>query len=556
MKQILKTYFQILAIIILLSACAKQSTPTGGPRDEDPPIVLEMLPKDQSLNTKPEKIVLTFDEFIKLDNPNKNIIITPRINKDEIEILALKNTVTIELNQELEENTTYVFNFQKSIQDLSEANPAENLKLVFSTGNTIDSIQFSGKVNFYFPAAKEEYKDILIGLYPVGDTTDLFTSQPYYLSQVDTSGNFTIQNIKNGTYRAYAWKDNNNSLKAEFKSEAYDFFTDTLDLNQNVEGGIFNLSVADLTPIRLLRSASSGKNYDIILNKDPIEINLENEEIGKSLFYTYQDKRIKIYPTEAKTDSLPLKIVLQDSIGSKIDTLLWAKFPDSDRRPETLTLTANSGKSFIDTLKAELSFNKPILKINTDSLYIKIDSANSIRITKEMMRYRDSLRRDKLLLNIPVEDSIAMEIFTITAADSTFMDIEDQYNEKALTANYRRLKKETLADLLAGIIQEAQAPFIIQLLDQKAEIRAEKYVNENRFKFERLEAGTYRIRIIEDSNSNLRWDPSNFTENRLAERVFYYVNPESTSKDIVIRGGWSLEDLLIIPTKKTGIHQK
>jgi hypothetical protein len=242
----------------------------GGPRDEDPPVLLEINPENESLNIKPQKITLTFDEYIKLDNANKNIIITPRINKDELIISALKNSVIIELNQELEDSTTYVFNFQKSIQDLSEGNSAENLKLVFSTGPTIDSLTFSGKTNIYYPDSRAPYEDIIVGLYPSNDTTDVFTAPPYYLTQADSVGNFKITNIKSGDYRAYAWKDDNNSLKAEFKSESFDFLPDTITIDKNVDSINFNLSKGDQTPIRILRSSTNAKGYDIIYNKTPV----------------------------------------------------------------------------------------------------------------------------------------------------------------------------------------------------------------------------------------------------------------------------------------------
>ena len=238
-------------LFLFFASCAKQSTPTGGPRDEDPPVLQESNPTPESLNATPEIITLTFDEYIKLDNPSKGIVITPRINKDEVEITALKNIVTIKLNQELEDSTTYVFDFQKSVVDISEENPAENLKLVFSTGNSIDSLKISCKVNFYFPPAKPDYEGVLVGIYPLGDTTDVLTAPPYYLSQVDTAGHFAITNIKNGQYLAYAWKDANGTLKAEHKSEEYDFVLDTLLLEQNIENVFFNLSKADITPIRI-----------------------------------------------------------------------------------------------------------------------------------------------------------------------------------------------------------------------------------------------------------------------------------------------------------------
>jgi len=544
-----------LSILLTLSNCAKQSAPQGGPRDEDPPQLLEADPVDQSLNTKPEEINLIFDEYIKLDNPSKNIIITPRLNKDEIVTTALKNTLNIKLNQDLEENTTYVFNFQKSVQDFSEGNPAENLKLVFSTGPTIDSLEVTGSINYYFPERRTEYKNVIVGLYPENDTTDLFTASPYYISQVDTAGNYKITNIKNGRYRAYAWNDENNSLKAEYKSEQNDFILDTLDINENIAGLNFNLSLSDLTPLRLLRSSYSNGSYDFILNKNPIEISLENEELGQSIFYTKEDKRIKLFSDKVREDSLSYKINLIDSVGNKVDTLIWAKFPENNRKPDELTTSTNAGKNFMDTLRATFTFSRPIIEINTDSLFIPIDSTTRIAIKEDMFFFKDSLMRNILEFNIPLTDSTKIESFVLTAADSTFKDIQGQYNEKAITANYKKIRPETLADLIQGTILDATGPFIVQLLDSKGNLYRELFIEEgNTYQFDKVEAGSYQIRVIEDKNSNRRWDPGNFFENRQAEKVYYYLAPETNSKSIVIRGGWTNEGLDITPSKTTGLE--
>ena len=555
MKSFQSIFF--LSLLLILTNCAKQSAPQGGPRDEDPPQLLEADPVDQSLNTKPEEINLIFDEYIKLDNPNKNIIITPRLNKDEIVTTALKNTLNIKLNQDLEENTTYVFNFQKSVQDFSEGNPAENLKLVFSTGPTIDSLEVTGSINYYFPERRTEYKNVIVGLYPEHDTTDLFTASPYYISQVDTAGNYKITNIKNGRYRAYAWNDENNSLKAEYKSEQNDFILDTLDINENISGLNFNLSLSDLTPLRLLRSSYSNGSYDFILNKNPIEISLENEELGQSIFYTKEDKRIKLFSDKVREDSLSYKINLIDSVGNKVDTLIWAKFPENNRKPDELTTSTNTGKNFIDTLRATFTFNRPIVEINTDSLFIPIDSTTRIAIKEEMFYFKDSLMRNILEFKIPLPDSTKIESFVLTAADSTFKDIQGQYNEKAITANYKKIRPETLADLIQGTIIDGTGPFIVQLLDSKGNLYRELFIDEgNTYQFDKVEAGSYQIRVIEDKNGNHRWDPSNFFENRQAEKVYYYQDIETKSKSIVIRGGWTNEGIDIYPSKSTGIEIK
>src|SRR5690606_33764787 len=176
-----------------------------------------------------------------VDNPTKQIIITPKVNTEEIEFTALRNRLQIRLNQELEDSTTYVFNFQKSIQDITESNPAENLRLVFSTGNEIDSLKFSGKIAYLFLQNEKLISDVLVGLYPVTDTTDLFTGPPYYLAQVDSAGNFEITNIKAGDYHAYAWHDANNSLRAEHRNESYGFLNDPVTIEQDITGVHINL---------------------------------------------------------------------------------------------------------------------------------------------------------------------------------------------------------------------------------------------------------------------------------------------------------------------------
>jgi hypothetical protein len=542
----------IVFLLFLLSACAKQSTPTGGPRDLDPPKVISIFPEDKSLNTNPKEIRLEFDEYIKLDNATKNIIITPRVKKDELIITALKNMVIIELNQELEDSTTYVFNFQKSIQDLSESNPAENLKLVFSTGPSIDSLELSGSVNTYFPDSRAPFDNILVGLYEANDTTDLFTSPPYYISQADSAGNFTISNIKEGKYRAYSWKDDNNTLKAEYKSELFDFISDTLSINENISTVIFNLAKGDQTPIRLLRSSTLGAAYDLILNKNPVEVKLESENLGQTIFYTEADKRIRLYSINPEADSIATKIMLADSVGNSLDSMIWTKFESSDRKKEELTVQANSGKSFYQKLQIELTFNKPVLNINTDSLYISFDTASVIPIRRDMMFFEDSSRRDKLFIYLNIADSISQEIFTLNAKDSTFQDIENVFNKEAVKANYKKLKRETLADEISGTILGNSGPYIVQLIS-KNEVKREQYIETgNAFSFTLVEAGEYQIRVITDRNRNRRWDPGNFALKRSAEQVFYFED-EDKSRDITIRAGWTVPSQQINSTRQTGL---
>uniref|UniRef100_UPI0040470CAD Ig-like domain-containing domain n=1 Tax=Algoriphagus sp. TaxID=1872435 RepID=UPI0040470CAD len=554
MKQLIYLFLLFLSGLAAFS-CAKQSSPMGGPRDEDPPLLIESLPKDQSVNTKPERIVLTFDEFVGLDNPGKGVVITPKVNKDLVEFTALKNSITVLLKQDLEDSTTYVLDFQKSVVDISERNPAENLRLVFSTGNQIDSLNLSGRLRFPFSESKEDYKNVLVGIYPLNDSTDVFSAPPYYLAQVDTVGKFSLKNLKSGHYRAYAWKDVNGNLKADYKSEEYDFLPDTISLTpETTDSLFFNLTKADLTPIKILRSSNFGKNFDIILNRNPLLNEVENDLLGKDLFYVQGEKRLRFFPKKPILDSIPIKISLQDSVGFSSDSLIWAKFPDSGRKPEKLDIQINSGKSFYQDLDIQLTFNKPVNQINLDSLQLKIDSL-FIPIQKHMLSFVDSSKRDVLHIKAFLADSLQTELVTLIAPDSTFQDIEGEYNEKKVEANYRKLVRKNLADGISGEVIGTEGPLIIQLINGKKEITYQQVLDtKTKFSFSLLDPGTYTLRLIEDSNGNGIWDPSNYMQRKLAERVFYYKGEDQT-RDLIIRGGWTIEDLLISATPATGLHK-
>ncbi|WP_186757227.1 Ig-like domain-containing domain [Echinicola salinicaeni] len=552
--------YQILlatVAIVFCYACAKQSSPMGGPKDEEPPQLIESNPPDQSLNIKPENITLEFDEFIKTDNPTRNIIITPSLEKDKMEILAVKNTLRIKLNQELEDSTTYVFNFQKSIQDISESNPATNLKLVFSTGDMIDSLKFSGNLAYVFPQKSSEIKDVLVGLYRVeDDTMNVFTDPPYYISQADSAGRFEITNIKAGEYRAYAFYDGNNTSKAEFKSERYGFITDTIRITKNISGVHFKLFRGDLSDFKINRSSSIGNNYDIVLSKEPSNLHVEHPDLGTKLFYRIEEKQIRLFHNDLRNDSTQIKLVATDSVGFKIDTTLYAAFMESERKAQTLQASLDNNKEFITSIKTKITFNKPITEVNYDSLYIQYDSASFIEIEPEYLSFKDSSRRTELYFDIPIIDSLNSNNFNFIAADSSFVDIEQEYNSTALKTSFKRLIEDDLADEISGKILTEELPIMVQLITTDGYVVKEVYLTEDTtYSFKKVKAGEYELRAIIDRNGNRQWDQGNYLEKRQPEPVYYYFDEENKTRKILLRGRWTRQDLNIEKSPESGLDK-
>src|SRR5690606_38194015 len=127
-------------------------------------------------NFSADEIALEFDEYIEARSLKQDIIINPPVK--EYDFYVNRSTLVIELNEDLQENTTYTFNFRGAIKDISEQNPAENVVMAFSTGSKLDSFQVQGQVKDLFTNQPSE--DVLVALYPEGDTLNPFEDPPMY----------------------------------------------------------------------------------------------------------------------------------------------------------------------------------------------------------------------------------------------------------------------------------------------------------------------------------------------------------------------------------------
>ena len=222
-------------LLSLCIACANIGSPDGGAYDETPPRVVRTSPKFGATNTKSTKIVLEFDENIKVSGANEKIIVSPpQVEQPEIEAMGKK--ITVELLDSIKPNTTYTIDFADAIQDNNEGNPMGDYAFTFSTGERVDSMQMSGYV--LDASNLEPIKGILVGLYTV-DSTETFVPKEGMslnpdtllrhrvferISRSDSRGHFVIKGIEEGKqYRVYALQDQNQNYVYDQKSEMIAF---------------------------------------------------------------------------------------------------------------------------------------------------------------------------------------------------------------------------------------------------------------------------------------------------------------------------------------------
>jgi hypothetical protein len=215
----------LLLVLLAFTGCAKMGNPDGGWYDETPPHIIGSTPHDKGVGVKSRKVSIYFNEFIKVDNPTENVVVSP----PQIEMPEIKGAgkrIVIELKDSLKPNTTYTIDFSNAISDNNENNPLGNFTYSFSTGDVIDTMEVSGYV--LESENLEPIKGILVGLY--NNLTDtIFKHEPLLrVSRTDSRGHFVIKGIAPGKYRAYALQDVDGNYFYNQKSEKIAFSHDII----------------------------------------------------------------------------------------------------------------------------------------------------------------------------------------------------------------------------------------------------------------------------------------------------------------------------------------
>jgi len=210
----------ITFIIFLIHSCARMSSPSGGPKDVDPPVPLKSSPVNYSTNFNLDKIIVQFDEYIVLKDIGQELLVSPPLeNKPEIRLRG-KNLI-IKVNNKLKDSTTYNFNFYNAIVDLNEGNKLKNFQFEFSTGDKFDSLYVGGIMHDAFSYKRE--KGLYVMLYSSFNDSIPRTTLPDYIAKTDEEGKFFVTNLKKQPYYIFGLKDMNNNMMFDMPNESIAF---------------------------------------------------------------------------------------------------------------------------------------------------------------------------------------------------------------------------------------------------------------------------------------------------------------------------------------------
>ncbi len=217
---------------VLGSGCAQIGYPTGGDKDTLAPVLVKANPQNRNLSFSGNKITLTFDEFIEIQELQNNLLVSPLPKQNPTVTNNLK-TVTIKLRDTLKPNTTYTLNFGNSIKDVNEGNILKNFRYVFSTGDSIDSLTLAGKITLAQNGKTDS--TMLVMLYRNLEDTAVEKERPDYIAKLKGDGGFSFENLPAGTYLIFGLKDNDGGKTYNSKSELFAFANEPVIVSANTK---------------------------------------------------------------------------------------------------------------------------------------------------------------------------------------------------------------------------------------------------------------------------------------------------------------------------------
>ena len=524
--------YTVLSILVI-NGCAKRGSPSGGPTDSIPPVLVNANPKLNSVNFDSEEIKLTFDEWVKLDKVEDQLIISPPLEKTSYEVKPLSGVtkkVFLKFIDSLESETTYTINFGNSIKDNNEGNPLTFFNYTFSTGEVIDSLYVKGNISDAYDFETDNYVSLqLYRIDSIFKDSIIFNELPTYIANSLDSTSYQFQNLKEGKYLIIALKDVDNNY---FFDPFYDKigFIDsliTLPRDSIIDLKIFREETALIwDKPHFINSEKIGFGYYGKLDLKNIEI---ESSIPDSIQYTFtkEDKKdtLNFWLSRNSFDSLNFNLIEKDTVK-----LVTVKF---DRARDTLidSLSISPKTTNVIHLKEtfKLSSNIPLINIKDSLITIRDIDSLVIPFTTSI---NDNL--DEIDIKFEVSPSDNYRIFILP---ESIKDIKGVVND---TLEYSVVSQsiEDYGNVYLDVIRNNESEFILHMINNNGDIIREfNNVSQNStYNFEYIKPGKYTFRLIEDSNNNNIWDTGNYLKKVNPEPVYYFSN------EIEVRANWDLNE--------------
>ena len=519
----------IALLLVVLAGCAKRGNITGGAKDTIAPVLKTSFPKNFSTEFKGKTIKLTFDEFIKLKDLKKQLIISPPLKNEPLIIPSTPSkNITITINDTLQDNTTYSFNFGQSIADNNEGNPYNQFKYIFSTGKSIDSLAIGGKVkDAYF---KEVEPFVSVMLYDVTKNYNdsiVYKQTPRYVTNtLDSLKTFKLENLKAGKYLLVAMKDYNSNNKFDPKKDKIGFYKQFISVPNDT---VYELELfKEHLPFKAFKPAQASGNRLLL----GYEGNLKIKENRPKIVLKNKGQILPTVVTQfPKKDSLQIwyKPIKTDSLAIEIAQKNYQKkfaFKVKDQKKDTLSIKIGQQGSLREKDYFTLESATPLVQFDKNKMSLVNKKLEAISFTTDYDEFQQLLH-----LNFKREADEEYQFLLKAGAVTDFFEKENDSLNFKINPN----SLENYGNLLVNLQNVKRFPVIVELTNEKGEAIISAVTDKNTsLNFNLIQPAKYTLRAIYDDNKNGVYDPGNFLAKQYAEEVIYF------SKEVDVRANWDV----------------
>lgn len=537
----------LIAACLLLTAflaqhCANAVAPTGGPKDNTPPVVVEAVPENNSVNFIGKKIEITFDEYISLENANQNVLISPPLS-EKPDIKLHNKTVVVKFKESLAPNTTYTINFGSAIKDLHEGNLFKDFVYSFATGDHIDTLSVKG--NVLSAADKKPVDNAYVGLYAadLDNVYDLpMSDKPNYITKTDKEGRFILNGLADKNYLIFALKDVNSNLYFDLPNEEVAFLDSLVHPNDSISHTLYMFTEVDSTQVLLEKKLIEEGMLRFVFRhpaKDAVVMTPEMlpDTFNLVTMHSAEYDTIWWYFTPNVMDSLWVQVKYDTVINDSSRYSLKFKETGGNRRrktePKKLTVSNNllNRVGLIPGQDLVLKFSEPIISYQMrDSAVFKCDSTVYYgRLAFEPadeygMKYR-------LSTPFSADSSYSFEI-----PDSVFWGIRGRTND-VIRADFHVLKDDEYGNIYITVAPpKGMKQVVVQLTDESGKVLKEEAItHKQEVMFDYLMPAKYKLRAILDADGNGKWSTGNYHHHTLPETILDYKDP------LELKAGWDID---------------
>lgn len=543
------TLLLVMAASILVSGCAKIVTPTGGPKDTTPPKIVKVTPENQTVHFNERQIRIYFDEYVTLNNPNENVLISPPMNIKPNYTIKGKSLV-ITFKDTLHTNTTYNMVFANCLKDYREGNPLSLFQYSFSTGDSLDSYMIRG--NILSARTLEPIADLFVMLYKNFEDSLPLTTIPDYVTKTQSDGSFLFQNINEGKYKIFALKDINSDFKYNLPNEEIAFLSETVTSYPSIPDTAAD-SLKAIQPLLTLYSFIKEDTTQKLLH-------YLNPALGIYQFpykHGVTDFIVKPSPNapeyfqriNATRDTITwfMKTPVTDSVlyylnaDGLYDTVWLVPFKEKQTSGRGRTKpTPKMAVSFLNAGEYHkpltLRFPYPIQPRDSFDVYVFSKQQD----TKDTTIYRYAVP-DTFLTELPLPMTyLEKKTYSVMIPDSLFYGYH-QITHDTLKVQFSTKSIKDYGTLIMHYeLPEDGKTYIATLLEGNKVIQENVLTSSETITYSFLAPKTYQVSVFCDENKNGRWDPGDYSTKRQPEKAYNFPH------GISIRAYWDSEETFTI----------